>query len=120
MKSSLYGWLSFKLLRTDYMFQRGAKFRREAAMGHEISIIERTCSLGNFVPVRTPKPVTSATACSETYAQKVATNGMGQLNAHPPNRRPTAPTAVTQAPRDLASGRALSEKISPCAADHGL
>jgi hypothetical protein len=43
------------------MFQRGAKFRREAAMGHEDDSNHRTyLFVGNFVPVRTPKPVTSA------------------------------------------------------------
>jgi hypothetical protein len=37
------------------MFQSGAKFRREAAMGHEDDSNHRTyLFIGNFVPVRTP------------------------------------------------------------------
>ena len=49
------------VLRTYHTFQCGAKFRREAAMGYEDDSNHRTyLFVGNFVPVRTPKPVTSA------------------------------------------------------------
>src|ERR1700730_1569140 len=41
------------LLRTDHMFQRGAKFRGEAAMGHEDDSNHRTyLFIRNFVPDR--------------------------------------------------------------------